>query len=134
MSTHTSGVLSCAIESSYRVTASTFSLVFAVFVLAALAWRTWLGLRQARHVALHRESVPADFVPFIPLEAHRKAADYTLEKQRLALVETAAIDGLVLLALTLGGGLAAIDALSARLLGFASGGGRVSWLSWVHGS
>jgi STE24 endopeptidase len=107
-------------ESSYRVSAPTFSLVFAVFVLAALAWRTWLGLRQARHVASHRDSVPADFAAFIPLEAHRKAADYTLEKQRLALVETAAVDGLVLLALTLGGGLASIDALSARLFGDGS--------------
>jgi STE24 endopeptidase len=99
------------------MSAATFSLVFAAFVLAALAWRTWLGLRQSRHVARHRESVPADFAELIPLDAHRKAADYTLEKQRLALVETIAIDGVVLLALTLGGGLAAIDAASARLLG-----------------
>ena len=99
------------------MSASTFSIVFAVFVLAALAWRTWLGLRQARHVARHRDSVPADFAELIPLEAHRKAADYTLEKQRLGLVETAFVDGAVLLMLTLGGGLAAIDALSARLFG-----------------
>jgi STE24 endopeptidase len=99
------------------VSASTFSIVFAIFVLAALAWRTWLGLRQARHVARHRDSVPADFAELIPLEAHRKAADYTLEKQRLGLVETVLVDGAVLLLLTLGGGLAAIDALSARLFG-----------------
>lgn len=99
------------------MSAATFSLVFAVFVLAALAWRTWLGLRQARHVARHRDSVPADFVELIPIEAHRKAADYTLEKQRLGLVETVFVDGAVLLLLTLGGGLAAIDALSARLFG-----------------
>jgi STE24 endopeptidase len=99
------------------VSASTFSIVFAIFVLAALAWRTWLGLRQARHVARHRDSVPADFAELIPLEAHRKAADYTLEKQRLGLVETLLVDGAVLLLLTLGGGLAAIDALSARLFG-----------------
>lgn len=99
------------------MSASTFSIVFAIFVLAALAWRTWLGLRQARHVARHREAVPADFAELIPLEAHRKAADYTLEKQRLGLVETVLVDGAVLLLLTLGGGLAAIDALSARLFG-----------------
>ena len=99
------------------MSASTFSIVFAIFVLAALAWRTWLGLRQARHVARHRDSVPADFAELIPLEAHRKAADYTLEKQRLGLVETLLVDGAVLLLLTLGGGLAAIDALSARLFG-----------------
>jgi STE24 endopeptidase len=99
------------------VNAATFSLVFAVFVLAAVAWRTWLGVRQLRHVARHRESVPADFAELIPIEAHRKAADYTLEKQRLGLVETIGIDGVVLLVLTLGGGLALIDAASARLFG-----------------
>jgi STE24 endopeptidase len=97
--------------------ASAFATVFAAFVVAALAWRLWLGVRQSRHVAAHREQVPEDFRAFIPLEAHRKAADYTLDKQRVGLVELVAIEGVVLLALTLGGGIAAIDALSQRLLG-----------------
>jgi len=91
-------------------------------VVAALAWRTWLALRQARHVAAHRDQVPADFAAVIPLDAHHKAADYTLDKQRFALAETLVVDGLVLLALTLGGGIAAIDAASGRL--FGSGYGR----------
>jgi STE24 endopeptidase len=94
-----------------------FSFVFAAFVIAALAWRIWLGLRQMRHVARHRDVVPPDFAAYIPLEAHRKAADYTLDKQRAGLVETLAIDGAALFALTLGGGIAAIDALSQRWLG-----------------
>ena len=99
------------------MSAAAFSVVFVVFVVAALAWRTWLGIRQARHVAMHRDTVPADFAEFIPLEAHRKAADYTLDKQRLAIVETLVIDGALLLALTLGGGLAAIDAFSQGVFG-----------------
>jgi STE24 endopeptidase len=99
------------------VSTTAFSAVFATFVAAALAWRMWLGLRQARHVALHRGQVPADFAGLIPLESHHRAADYTLDKQRLNLVELLAIDGAVLLALTLGGGIAAIDALSERFLG-----------------
>jgi STE24 endopeptidase len=99
------------------VSASTFSLVFAVFVIAALAWRVWLGIRQVRHVAKHRDEVPADFAAYIPLDAHRKAADYTLDKQRTGLTEMLAIDGALLFALTLGGGVAAIDQLSARWLG-----------------
>ena len=97
------------------LTATTFSVVFAAFVAASLAWRTWLALRQTRHVRRHREQVPVDFASFIPLEAHRKAADYTLDKQRLGLIELWAVDGAVLAALTLGGGVAAIDALVARL-------------------
>ena len=88
-----------------------------VFVLAAVAWRIWLGVRQARHVQRHRDRVPPDFEAFIPIEAHRKAADYTLDKQRVGLAETVAIDAGLLLALTVGGGLAAIDGLAARLFG-----------------
>ena len=99
------------------MSSATFSTVFAVFVAAAVAWRLFLGLRQARHVARHRGEVPADFAAYIPLEAHRKAADYTLDKQRVSLVETVLVDGAFLLLLTLGGGVAAIDALSQRLLG-----------------
>jgi STE24 endopeptidase len=99
------------------VSASAFSIVFAAFVLAALAWRAWLAVRQARHVASHRDDVPADFAAFIPLEAHRKAADYTLDKLRLGLAETLVADGAVLFALTLGGGVALVDALSQRAFG-----------------
>ena len=99
------------------MSAATFSAVFATFVAAALAWRVWLGLRQSRHVALHRGAVPDDFAGLIPLESHHRAADYTLDKQRIALAEVLAVDGVVLLALTLGGGIAAIDAGAARLLG-----------------
>ena len=91
--------------------------MFTVFVAAALAWRLWLGVRQMRHVKLHRERVPDDFAAFIPLESHRKAADYTLDKQRLGLFEIVAIEGVVLLALTLGGGIAAIDSFFERLFG-----------------
>ncbi|MGZ5034095.1 MAG: M48 family metallopeptidase, partial [Usitatibacter sp.] len=111
------------------MSASLFAAVFAAFVVAALAWRTWLGIRQARHVRLHRDRVPADFAQFVSPEAHRKAADYTLDKQRLALIETVVIDGVVLLALTLGGGIAAIDALSQRL----SGDGYLRNLATVFG-
>jgi STE24 endopeptidase len=99
------------------VTESVFAALFVIFVLAAVAWRVWLGVRQARHVQRHRDQVPPDFEALIPIEAHRKAADYTLDKQRIGLAETVAIDAALLLALTVGGGLAAIDALSARLFG-----------------
>ena len=97
--------------------AHTIATLFATFVLASLAWRLFLGARQLRHVAAHRDEVPADFAGAIPLEAHRKAADYTVEKQRLAMGEAVVIDGVVLLALTIGGGIAAIDAASGRHFG-----------------
>ena len=99
------------------MSAPAFSIVFVLFVAAALAWRTWLAVRQARHVARHRDTVPAEFTGVIPVESHRKAADYTLDKQRLGLVETWVVDGAVLLALTLGGGVALVDGMAERHLG-----------------
>jgi STE24 endopeptidase len=92
-------------------------VVFAAFALAAVAWRIFLAARQMRHVARNRDHVPADFAELIPLDAHRKAADYTLDKQRAGLIETVAIDGIALLAITIGGGLAAIERASRSLLG-----------------
>ena len=91
-----------------------FAQIFLVLALAALAWRILLLVRQARHVAAHRGHVPAAFAGIVSPEAHRKAAQYTLDKVRVALVEAVALDGFLLLALTLGGGLAAIDAFATR--------------------
>ncbi len=51
--------------------------------------------------------MPAAFAARIGIAAHRKAADYTVAKQRLAMLHVLA-DALLLLAMTLGGGLAAI--------------------------
>jgi STE24 endopeptidase len=94
-----------------------FAQVFLVLALAALGWRILLLVRQARHVRANRDRVPEAFAAIVPPEAHRKAADYTLDKVRVALVESVALDGALLLALTLGGGLAAIDAIATTRLG-----------------
>jgi STE24 endopeptidase len=92
---------------------TSFSLVFAVFVVAALAWRTWLALRQARHVAAHRDERAGRLRRVIPLE--RTARRPTTRSTSSARARRdLAVDGVVLLALTLGGGIAAIDALGAR--------------------
>lgn len=101
----------------HHTTLPTLTHVFVVLALAALAWRLLLLARHARHVARHRDRVPDDFATLVPPEAHRKAADYTRDKVKVAAVETAALEGALLLAFTVGGGLAAIDALSARWLG-----------------
>src|SRR4051794_8309171 len=65
------------------------TLAFAAFLLATLAVKFWLATRQIRHVALHRDSVPAAFEQRVPLPAHQKAADYTVAKTRFGLLETA---------------------------------------------
>ena len=92
--------------------AQTISILFAALVLAALLTRLWLATRQMRHVAAHRNAVPAAFAARVSLSAHQRAADYTLAKARLGLLSTA-FGAAVLLAWTLLGGL---DALNAGLL------------------
>ena len=90
--------------------ASTFATVFAAFVLAAVAWRLWLGSRQMRHVAAHRDTVPAAFAARVPLQAHQRAADYTIAKARFGLLTTA-FAAAVLLGWTLLGGLDVLNAV-----------------------
>ena len=78
--------------------------VFLGVLVAASATRIWLALRQVRHVGAHRAAVPASFAASIPLAAHQKAADYTVAKSRLGMVSVL-VHALVLLGVTLGGGL-----------------------------
>ena len=59
------------------------SLVFAAAVLLQWLVRVWLVTRQVRHVANHRSSVPTAFAHRISLQAHQKAADYTLAKAKV---------------------------------------------------
>ena len=60
----------------------TFSLIFVAALLLSTGLRLWLDLRHLRHVAAHRDQVPADFFGRIELVDHRKAADYTTAKLR----------------------------------------------------
>ena len=80
------------------------SLLFATAV--ALQWllRVWLVSRQVRHVATHRSAVPPAFAHRISLSAHQKAADYTLAKAKVSLIDIT-LSAAVLLCWTLLGGL-----------------------------
>jgi len=84
-----------------------FSLVFVAALAASLAVRLWLARRQIAHVRAHRSAVPPAFAARIGITAHHKAADYTMARQRLAIVQ-AVVDAALLLALTLGGGLSTL--------------------------
>ena len=88
--------------------ASQLSLLFAAVVALSFAVKLWLASRQVRHVAQHRDTVPAAFADVVPLAAHRKAADYTLARARLGVLATAFATA-VLLGWTLLGGLDALN-------------------------
>ena len=92
------------------------TLVFAIAILGELALRFWLASRQARHVAKHSSAVPSAFAGSISLQAHQKAASYTLAKTRFGLLETA-VGAAILLGWTLLGGLDALNRALVVMMG-----------------
>ncbi|MGS5088209.1 M48 family metallopeptidase [Hydrogenophaga sp. A37] len=84
--------------------AFSFTAVFCAALVLGLVVRTVLTSRQIRHVVRHRDRVPEPFVATIGLDAHRKAADYTVAKARFGMLE-AALEAFLLLGWTLLGGL-----------------------------
>ena len=85
-----------------------FTVLFVIAVLAMVGTKLWLASRQIRFVAAHRESVPQQFAGTIALSAHQRAADYTVERTRLTMIEIV-VSAAVLIALTLLGGVQALD-------------------------
>ena len=87
-----------------------FTWIFLAAVTLHFAIEAWLEARHGKHVASHRDAVPARFAESISLEAHQKAADYTLAKLQIS--KWSELYGLALLLVwTLGGGLAWLDGL-----------------------
>ncbi|HEY2417904.1 MAG TPA: M48 family metallopeptidase [Steroidobacteraceae bacterium] len=89
------------------------TLLLVLAVAVGTATRLWLANRQISTVIGHRSQVPEPFANSIAPGDHHKAADYAVARTRLGRLDTV-IDAIVLLALTLGGGIEAIDQLWRR--------------------
>ena len=89
-----------------------FTLLFSALLVLGLLTKFYLATRQIRHVAKHRNQVPAAFASTITLAAHQKAADYTIAKARLGLLEMAFASALLLGWTLLGG----IDLLNRAIV------------------
>ena len=84
-----------------------FTLAFVLALLAHLAVQVWLARRQITHVKSHRDAIPPGFETAVSAAEHAKAADYAGARQRVGIVETV-YDAAIVLALTLGGGIAVL--------------------------
>ncbi len=83
---------------------NSFTIIFLIALTLSYGVQFWLSLRQAEHVRQHRDRVPDAFKDRVSLAAHQKAADYTLDKNKLGNID--GVVGIVfLLLLTLGGGI-----------------------------
>ena len=96
------------------------TLTLAVLLVANLLTKLWLSGRQVRHVAQHRDQVPAAFAHTISLDAHQKAADYTMAKARVGVADMG-LDALTLVAWTLLGGLDLLNQVTLDWLGVGMG-------------
>lgn len=86
---------------------NTFTYVFLAAFTLSYGVQFWLSGRQKQYVLQHREQVPNAFSSRVPLEAHQKAADYTITKSKLHDIDS--VVGMVfLLLLTLGGGISLV--------------------------
>ncbi|MBI3231062.1 MAG: M48 family metallopeptidase [Burkholderiales bacterium] len=83
---------------------STFFVLFIGFLLTTLILKVWLNTRHIRHIQRHRAQVPPAFASKISLEAHQKAADYTIAKTKFGLI-LLFVNAVVLLGFTVFGGL-----------------------------
>jgi STE24 endopeptidase len=92
----------------------------ALLLVANLLTKLWLSGRQVRHVAQHRAKVPEAFAHTISLQAHQKAADYTLAKSRVTMLDTA-LDAAMLLGWTLLGGLDLLNQITLNFMGTGMG-------------
>lgn len=111
-----------------------FTLLFLAAFTLTLTARLWLKLRQIRHVAAHRSAVPAAFADRISLASHQKAADYTIDRNRTAIFGILS-EAALLLAFTLGGGLAALHGFwSVQFSGLAYGLAMIFSVAFISGA
>lgn len=89
-------------------------LVFLV-LLSALGLQLWLNLRQIRLLSLSKNTVPADFKNSITPANHQKAITYSNAKLKSGSLNLI-VDTIVVLILTLGGGLQFIDGIAREYL------------------
>lgn len=90
-----------------------FTVLFVAMLAAGIALRLWLLRRQVRTVRAYRNQVPAPFAGAITPEQHARAADYTIANAGHTAVRIVA-GAALLLGVTLGGGIAALDAWTER--------------------
>ena len=96
------------------------TLAFALALSLSHLLKFWLAMRQMRYVAKHRFTVPAPFDQSISLQAHEKAAQYTIAKTRFGLLELSAGTAITLV-WTLLGGLQALNQWLIAGLGLGLG-------------
>lgn len=96
------------------MTAIDIQYSFIFLLIASYTLQLWLSRRHTKHILAHRAEVPSAFADKISLEAHQKAADYTVTRNKFGLLELS-FSTVILAIWTLGGGLQLLDNLIRSL-------------------
>ncbi|HXQ63887.1 MAG TPA: M48 family metallopeptidase [Steroidobacteraceae bacterium] len=89
----------------------TIAFLLTLGLMVAVRW--WLASRQLAAVRAHRGVVPAEFAASVPRTDHERAADYSAARLELGRLELL-FEAVLLLLVTVGGGIAVLDAWVAQ--------------------
>jgi len=81
---------------------SSFQYLFLFLIIFTVFTQVWLAMRHITNVKLHRSKVPSAFKSIIKSKDHQKAADYTVAKTKLNIIDII-IQAVFLYILTVGG-------------------------------
>ncbi|MDA1339044.1 MAG: M48 family metallopeptidase [Methylophilales bacterium] len=81
---------------------SSFQYLFLFLIIFTVFTQVWLAMRHITNVKLHRSKVPSAFKSIIKSKDHQKAADYTVAKSKLNIIDII-IQAVFLYILTVGG-------------------------------
>ena len=81
---------------------STFQFLFLFLLIFTVMTQIWLATRHINHVKNNRSNVPGAFKSIIKSKDHQKAADYTVAKSKLNIIDLL-VQAVFLYLLTIGG-------------------------------
>ena len=81
---------------------STFQFLFLFLLIFTVITQIWLSTRHINHVKINRSNVPNVFKSIVKSKDHQKAADYTVAKSKLNIIDLL-VQAVFLYLLTIGG-------------------------------
>ena len=93
----------------------TFYYLFLFLLITTTIFQVWLTKRHINHIHKNKITVPAAFSETISISDHQKAADYTISKSKIGIIDLF-IQAIFLYLLTLGGGINILTNTFASLI------------------
>jgi STE24 endopeptidase len=93
----------------------TFYYLFIFLLITTTIFQVWLTKKHISHVKINRLKVPAPFSKTISIKDHKKAADYTISKSYIGIIDLF-IQAIFLYMVTVGGGINILTSVFSNLV------------------